>query len=408
MRIGLVGGGSGGHFYPLMAVTESLRDKYNKADLHLYYFGPNPYDAEQLKKHNIRFVKISSGKRRLYSSINNYTDIFKMFWGICQAMLKLPIYYPDVIFSKGSSTAYPILFAAWILRIPVVQHESDTVPGRVSLKFANYAKLIACAWTEGANYFLNTLHIKEEKLSETGLPIRRILNPIFKHEEHDINGKAIPKANIQKHFPFINKSLPLITVMGGSQGSQNINDAVMACLPYILPFAQVIHQTGKYNFEIVKKTTDNLFKEEDLLEKNTGNVNQVDLAEIKKNYFIKDFFNEGEMREIYENSSIIVTRAGSSQILEAFLWGIPTILSPIREEVSRDQTKNAYAAMRRGAGIVIEERNLTPHILQNEIIKMLQDTASLARMSASARESAQFDAGEKIAHILLRYCKSHL
>lgn len=399
MRIGLVGGGSGGHFYPLMAVTESLREKYKEADLHLYYFGPTPYDAEQLKKHNIQFVKISSGKQRLYSSIENYFDIFKVLWGIFVALLKLPIYYPDVIFSKGSYTAYPVLMAAWILRIPVVQHDSDTVPGRVSIKFAKYARLIACSWTEGANYFLNTLKIPEDRIDVTGLPLRQALNPIYKIEK---------TPNTPKHFPFINKSLPLITVMGGSQGSQNINEAVMAALPQILPFAQVIHQTGKYNFEIVKRTTDAMFKAEDLLEQKVGNKNEFDLPELKKNYFIKDFFNESEMRDIYENSSIIVTRSGSSQIMEAFAFGIPTVLIPIREEVSRDQTKNAFAAMRRGAGIVIEEKNLTPHILQNEILKMLQDTKGLARMSASARESATFDAAPRIAHILLRFCKSHL
>lgn len=399
MRIGLVGGGSGGHFYPLMAVVESLREKYPAADLHLYYFGPTPYDADQLKKHNIQFVKISSGKRRLYSSIENYLDIFKMLWGFFMALLKLPIYYPDVIFSKGSSTAYPVLLAAWILRIPVVEHDSDTVPGRVSIKFAHYARLVACSWTEGANYFLNTLKIPEDKIDVTGLPLRRALNPMYKNEHS-------PKQ--PAHFSFINKSLPLITVMGGSQGSQNINDAVMAALPHILPFAQVIHQTGKYNFEIVKHTTDSMFKEEDLLEQKVGNKNEYNLPELKKNYFIKDFFSAEEMREIYENSSIIVTRSGSSQIMEAFAFGIPTVLIPIREEVSRDQTKNAFAAMRRGAGIVIEEKNLTPHILQNEIIKMLQDTKGLARMSASARESAHFDAADRIAHILLRFCKSHL
>ena len=127
----------------------------------------------------------------------------------------------------------------------------------------------------------------------------------------------------------------------------------------------------------------------------------------KSNYLVRDFFNEPEMREIYENSSLIIMRAGS-QILETFMWGVPTILIPIREEVSRDQTSNAFAAMRRGAAIVIEEKNLTPHILQNEILKLLQDNQSLARMSASARESAKYDASEKISEILLKYCKSHL
>lgn len=381
MRIGLVGGGTGGHFYPLMAVSAVLREKYNKEDLHLYYFGPSKYDQKMLEENKIRYIHIPAGKSRLYSSIQNYFDYFNILNGIFWSLIKLPIIYPDVIFSKGGYTAYPVLFAARILRIPVVEHDSDTVPGRVSLKFAKYAKLVAVGWSEGGKYFLNTAKIKEEKIMETGLPVRKTLNPMYKKEK--VEGE-------KKNFNFINKSLPLITVMGGSQGSLNINEAIVASLPFVLPLAQVIHQTGYAGYEVVKKSTENLLKN----------------TEEKKNYFCKDLFNESEMREIYENSSLIIMRAGS-QILETFMWGIPTILIPIREEISRDQASNAYAAMRRGASIVIEDKNLTPHILQNEIIKLLQDNRSLAHMSASARESAKFDASEKIATILLKYCKSH-
>jgi UDP-N-acetylglucosamine--N-acetylmuramyl-(pentapeptide) pyrophosphoryl-undecaprenol N-acetylglucosamine transferase len=378
MRIGLVGGGTGGHFYPLMAVAEVLRDKHSADDLHLYYFGPNEYNREMLQKHNITFVRISAGKNRLYRSSKNFFDYFKILSGIFFSLLKLPIYYPDVIFSKGGYTAYPVLFAARILRIPVVEHDSDAVPGRVSLKFAKYSKLIAVAWAEGGKYFLNNLHIKEEKIMDTGLPVRKFLNPMYKTEK------------TSGQFSFLDKSLPLISVLGGSQGSVAVNEAVLAALPQILPFAQVIHQTGAENFQTIKKTSIKLL--ENTTEKN--------------NYLVQDFFSEEEMRDIYQNSSLIIMRAGS-QILETFLWGVPTILIPIREEVSRDQTSNAFASMRRGASIVIEEKNLTPHILQNEILRLLQDNKTLAHMSASARESAKYDASEKIANILLKYCKSH-
>jgi UDP-N-acetylglucosamine--N-acetylmuramyl-(pentapeptide) pyrophosphoryl-undecaprenol N-acetylglucosamine transferase len=379
MRIGFVGGGTGGHFFPLMAVAEVLRERYKKEDLHLYYFGPDKYSEVYLNANHINYVHIPAGKQRLYSSMNNFYDIFKILRGIFWAMIKLPIYYPDVIFSKGGFTAYPVLFAARILRIPVVEHDSDTVPGRVSLKFAKYAKLIGVSWAEAGKYFVNNAHIKEEKIMETGIPTRKVLNPMYKKEFQN------------KQFSFISNSLPLISVLGGSQGSQFINESIVTSLPFILPFAQVIHQTGKENFKTIQETT------KVLLEKN----------ENKSNYYCQDFFNEQQIREIYEKSSLIVMRAGS-QILETFMWGVPTILIPIREEVSRDQTSNAFAAMRRGAAIVIEEKNLTPHILQNEILALLQDNKKLAHMSASARESAKFDASEKIADILLKYCKSHL
>jgi UDP-N-acetylglucosamine--N-acetylmuramyl-(pentapeptide) pyrophosphoryl-undecaprenol N-acetylglucosamine transferase len=359
-------------------VAEVLRGKHSASDLHLYYFGPEKYNEDYLKNNNINYIHIPSGKNRLYQSSQNFFDFFKILRGIFWSLMKLPIYYPDVIFSKGGYTAYPVLFAARILRIPVVEHDSDTVPGRTSLSFAKYSKLVAVGWAEGGKYFLNTSHIKEEKIMETGVPTRKILNPMYKTE------KPV------RQFNFIDKSLPLISILGGSQGSVNINEAVIAGLPFILPFAQVIHQAGATNYDSVKQATDALLGK----------------MEEKKNYFLQGFFNEEQMRDIYENSSLIIMRAGS-QILETFMWGVPTILIPISEEVSRDQTSNAFAAMRRGAAIVIEEKNLTPHILQNEILRLLQDNRSLAHMSASARESAKYDASEKISDILLKICKSH-
>lgn len=380
MRIGLVGGGTGGHFFPLIAVAETLREKHKQEDLHLYYFGPDVYSKEELEKNQIKYVHIPAGKNRLYSSISNYFDFIKIARGIVVSLLKLPIYYPDVIFSKGGYTAFPVLFAARILRIPVVEHDSDTVPGRVSLKFAKYSKLIAVAWAEGGKYFLNNAHVKEEKIMDTGLPVRRKLNPMYKDS-----------STTKGSLPGLKNDLPLISVLGGSQGSQNINNSFITTLPHVLPFAQVIHQTGKANYDKVKMITDKLLE------------NTIQ----KENYHVKDFFDTDEMREIYKNSSLIVMRSGS-QILETFMWGIPTILIPIREEISRDQSSNAYASMRRGASIVIEEKNLTPHLLQNEIIKLLQDNKTLTHMSASARESAKYDASEKIGNILLKYCKSHL
>ena len=378
MRIGLVGGGTGGHFYPLMAVSEKIREKYLSEKVSLFYFGPNKYDEKYLKDLNINFVKIPAGKMRLYSSGRNYLDTFKVFFGVFIAMLKLPIVYPDVIFSKGGYTAFPVLCAARVLGIPVVVHDSDTVPGRVSIFGAKFAMLVSTAWAEAAKYFVNTIHISPDKIMETGLPIRRILNPLYKQEK------------LEKKFTFIDKSLPLIAIIGGSQGSQILNESIISCLPFVLPFAQIIHQTGKNNFQAVKHNTDNLLQ---------------NMPE-KKNYFIKDTFDAQEMREIYSEASLMILRSGS-QVLETYLWGIPSILIPISEEVSRDQRSNAFASMRRGASIVIEEHNLTPHILQNEVLRLLQDNRALTHMSASARESAIYDADQKIAETLIKISQDH-
>ena len=91
-------------------------------DTKLYYFGPSPYKKELLSHYNIEYIYCPAGKLRRYFSIKNFIDVFLSFFGIFVAIWKLYIIYPDVIFSKGSYTAVPILLAAGLLRIPVVIH----------------------------------------------------------------------------------------------------------------------------------------------------------------------------------------------------------------------------------------------------------------------------------------------
>jgi UDP-N-acetylglucosamine--N-acetylmuramyl-(pentapeptide) pyrophosphoryl-undecaprenol N-acetylglucosamine transferase len=383
LRIGLTGGGTGGHFYPLMAIAEHLREHYKDTDISLFYFGPEKYSEKELETFNIQYVSIAAGKRRLYYSFSNVIDIFRILWGVVQALVKLAIIYPDVIFSKGGFAAYPTLLAARILFIPVVIHDSDTIPGRVTLATAKFAKLIGVAWPECGTYLVTNNHIKESKIYLTGIPTRKMLNPLEQIKKVD-DPYALET--------FIDKSLPLISIIGGSQGSTTINEAIIACLPKILPHAQVIHQTGKNNFEHVRSVTDKLLDK--MMEKN--------------NYLPIAYLNERQTRDIYSNSSIMIIRAGSTTIHESYMWGVPTIAIPIDPAHSRDQNTNAYASMARGASIVIEEKNFTPHILENEVLKVLKDGSTLAKMSASARSSALFSANEVLSKALVQIADSHV
>ena len=77
MRIGFVGGGTGGHFYPLIAVAEELETMAPAPEM--YYFGPSPYNPELLTQHNITYVKCPAGKLRNYFSVQNFIDIFRTF-----------------------------------------------------------------------------------------------------------------------------------------------------------------------------------------------------------------------------------------------------------------------------------------------------------------------------------------
>src|SRR3989344_8841680 len=136
MKIVLAGGGSGGHFSPLVSVTEAierLAEEKNLIEPDVFYIGPEPFDERALLEHEITHLPSPAGKIRRYPSLLNVFDILKTAWGIFKSTLLLYRIYPDVVFSTGGFAAFPTLWAARLLRIPVVIYDADARPGRVSL-----------------------------------------------------------------------------------------------------------------------------------------------------------------------------------------------------------------------------------------------------------------------------------
>ena len=118
MKILFTGGGSGGHFYPIIAIAEAIQDIEQKERLlpsDLFFVSNAPYDEQLLFNHNINFIKIDTGKRRGYKSIKNFFDLFKTFFAVISAFFKLFAIYPDVVFGKGGFASYPTLLAARLL-----------------------------------------------------------------------------------------------------------------------------------------------------------------------------------------------------------------------------------------------------------------------------------------------------
>ena len=146
IRILLVGGGSGGHFYPLMSIAEKLRTHPLQPDL--FYMGPDVYDTDALTAAHISFIYCPAGKRRKYASFLNFLDIFKTIWGTCIALIELYKLYPDVIVSKGSYTSVPVILAGAFLNIPIVVHESDTRLGSANKLASYFARHVAVSFEE--------------------------------------------------------------------------------------------------------------------------------------------------------------------------------------------------------------------------------------------------------------------
>lgn len=373
MKILLTGGGTGGHFYPLIAIAEKLievADKQKIVDLKLYYMSDKPYDKRLLFENDITFVQIPSGKMRTYFSIKNFFDIFTTATGAFFGILSMFFIYPDVVISKGGYAAFPAVLAARLLKIPVIIHESDSFPGRLNVWTAKFAERIAISWPEAIEY------LPKEKTTLTGQPIRKEII------HGDPNG-ALP-------FFKLNQGLPVILVLGGSQGAETINDIIVDTLPELLNRYQIIHQTGKNNIDAVLSRSK-------LVMENNPNINR---------YVALPYLNNLATRMAAGCADIVVSRAGSA-IFEIASWGTPSIIIPITNSNGDHQRKNAFNYARSGACEVIEEGNLSAHLFVAEIDKLLSSKEKLNDMKKNALSFAIPTAAEKIAESAIEIALTH-
>ena len=304
LHIAFVGGGTGGHFYPLIGVAESLRQADTDNEMLFYYLGPDAYDPEALSGVSMQYIHCPAGKLRRYLSWRNLTDFFKTGAGIIVAFFRLLLVYPDVIFSKGGYTSLPIVIAGWVLRIPIVIHESDAKPGLASKLATPLAGRIKVAYQDAMKFF------PEKKTELVGIPSR---SNFFAQPQPSILGIELDR--------------PLIFVTGGSSGAKRINDLILESLEELLPEYTILHQTGTANEELVEQTAIGLLGDSDRL----------------NYYHARGYLGADEFNAALAAATIIISRAGSTTIHQIALKGKPSILIPIPEDVSHDQRTNAYA-----------------------------------------------------------------
>lgn len=368
-RFMLVGGGSGGHFYPLISIATELHAQGMRS---LYYMGPEPYDAPLLMSLGIKFIACPAGKKRRYASFANVLDTFKTGFGICVAFVKLLKIYPDVIITKGGYTSVPIVLAAVLLKIPIIVHESDTRPGKANALAARFAKHIAISFEDARPYF------KDKETILTGIPMRDELMAPPRDDAYEALG--------------LDPALPVLLVLGGSQGAERVNELILQSLGNLLTWATVIHQTGKAHFNVTVLSAREFVRDDVLLQR----------------YRPIAFFDDPSvLNDAYHIATLIISRAGSTSIYEIAQHGKPSILIPIPETISHDQRTNAYAYARAGATLVLEESNLNVHLLTSEIDRIMKSPVILTEMALKAQSFAPQNGGKAIADMAINIAQEH-
>jgi UDP-N-acetylglucosamine--N-acetylmuramyl-(pentapeptide) pyrophosphoryl-undecaprenol N-acetylglucosamine transferase len=350
MRILCVGGGSGGHITPGVAVVEEMqKESPDNLEIRVWVDRRFAPPTRELLQDSVKIQVIVSGKFRRYANLSlwkkiryhifrtylrNFLDLFKIGFGFLQSFAKLIFWRPNVVFCKGGYVCLPVGLAARILRIPLVIHDSDTVPGLTNKILAKFASRI------GTGSPVENYPNYPRKITKfVGIPVR----PEFKKlSEKD-------KKNAKKSLGF-NDDKSLIFVAGGGGGAQIFAEA----LPIIVP-------------EIIKN------KAQILLSAGRGK-SFAPAKNLAKDFFVKEFITEN-YAEILNACDIFVTRAGATSLAEAASANCATIIIPSPYLAGDHQTKNAAVYANSGAAVVIDERNIekNPEILLDEIKKLLDD-----------------------------------
>ncbi len=319
-RIIMTGGGTAGHVTPNLALIPKLEQQ----GYTIHYIGRRSgIEKDLVKKTGVPYSSISAGKLRRYFDFQNLTDMMRILKGLLDSLVLLRKIRPQVVFSKGGFVSCPLVWAAWINRIPVIVHESDITPGLANKLSIPFARHICFSFPETIN------KLPVGKSIHTGIPVREMLS-----EGKEDQGKT---------FCGFDNAKSTILVMGGSQGSEAINRAIRETLDKLRKTFQVCHICGK------------------------GHAN----ADYENRTGYRQFeYVDRELPHLLAMADIVVSRAGATTLFELLELKKPNLLIPLSLKASRgDQILNAQSFEKQGFSRVLPEEELTSETLFDGISK---------------------------------------
>ncbi len=349
------GGGTAGHVTPNIALIESLKQK----NWQIHYIGsPNGVEKSMIEQLGITYSGVLSGKLRRYFSWKNFLDPFKLIFGIVQAYFRLRQLKPDIVFSKGGFVALPVVVGAYLNGIPIIAHESDISPGLANRLSYPFVSKVCVTFDAAKQYFKH-----QEKITATGTPIR---NSLF----HGSKERGLARCGFKA-------DKPCILVVGGSQGSNDLNTAIRQGLSKLSTYFQVIHLCGRDKLS------------HDLM--NTPG------------YFQLEYANE-DLPDLLAASDVVISRSGANALYELLALTKPHVLIPLSLKVSRgDQIHNARYFEKLGISKVLDDDSLSTEKLITAINEVylhrdLLTTKMQALGIASATDTIVGLLEEKVKH----------
>ncbi len=322
----------------------------------------------------VRVVTVPAGKFRRYANISLYQklvdlsthgkntiDLFKLIGGLGKSVRVLQRFRPDVVFAKGGYVCLPVGFAAAMLKIPLVIHDSDARPGLTNRLLARYASKIATGMPV-ENYPSYNKSITRQ----TGVPIGDDFRIYSSAEQGFFRSK----------YGFVSDK-PLVVITGGGLGAMSINRAVLSSSEILMKRGvQVYHICGKKNYDKL-----------------------LDRAPQNKNYKLVPFVYEN-MHEILAAADVVVARGSATFIQELAALAKPTVMVPAK--MLGDQVKNAVIYKRAGAAVVLSDDEISQKdVLASAILELLENPNMSAQIAGALHNFARPDAAKQTAQLII-------
>jgi UDP-N-acetylglucosamine--N-acetylmuramyl-(pentapeptide) pyrophosphoryl-undecaprenol N-acetylglucosamine transferase len=337
--------GTGGHLFPALATAEQL------PEYHIEWLGvPNRLETQLVPdRYPLHTIAVEGFQQRFgISTLLISGRLLAAIWQVRQLLRRERF---QAVLTTGGYIAAPAIAAARSLGLPVVLHESNALPGKVTRSLSPWCSAVAIGFAEAASY------LPRAKTVHVGTPVRSS----FRSNTVTITDLPIPD------------DVPLIAVVGGSQGAVAVNQLVRQCAPaWFAAGAWIVHLTGD---------------------------NDPDAKALSHpQYLALPFYNN--MAGLLQRANLAVSRAGAGTLTELAATQTPAILIPYPYAAEDHQTYNAQVFANAGAALLFQQSDLTPETLQSKVLYLLNSPNALQQMSEGMKQLAIVDSAEQLADLI--------
>ncbi len=365
MKVLLTGGGTGGHIYPALAIIEEIKKQHPNASF-LYVGTKSGLEHEVVVKEGIPFQMIDVKGFTSKQIVKKVLTVKKAAVAVLESIKIAKAFKPDLVIGTGGYVAGPMVLGAALSGYKTAIHEQNVFPGKTNKLLSKFVNRVYLSYEESAKYFPN-----KEKLVWTGNPVRKEF-------------EALQKEDCRKALG-LEKDTFLVVSFGGSGGAKRINDTMLLVLNYFKndPKVKLFHVTGKCYYEKFVKCID-----------------QSGLS-LGKNTEVKDYLFD--IPKYLCAADLVIGRSGATTLSELLAVKTPSVLIPSPNVAEDHQTYNAKEMVRLGVSQMIQESELSDHMIIDFINTSRENPVTLNEMKMAFAKLSNERAAKLIVDDFINY-----